>query len=669
MLKISKCILKILSFFIVFLFSGFLISPAVQAQGTSPFKSYQYDSILTTIKINRDSTFDVQESQVFNYKGSFHQAFRSILIRKIDSISDIEVIDGQNNKPLIYSSSKLDKTDPSSWNKFTYYKQNGYQYIEWYYDLSNTTYTWIVKYKVHGGIEFNKTSDRLYWNIFSDFTVPVKSAQAVVILPGELTSSQVPLYSYRTVRKPVEQKFITQNSTASFSSSDFVPNEALTIDVSWPKGYVNQASYWVDFVKTFYGYVFSLLIILVSIVTFLLLWLFREKLPNGKGTIVPEYQPPENLRPAMAEVITKERLTEKGFAATIIDFAVRGYLRIEEQKKSKLPIYILGGVVSVVALVFILSFYLSSLSSLANIFGFGLSADSLQVLLIVSVLVFVILVLTSPLLIKNFLMTDYVLTAVRPYKSDPNLHDYEKHYLDLLFGPDNRFSTKDLRNSSTTSKREFYNAIKKVKDDVYEETEVDTKAFDVDLITEKKRNAIWTGIGIALFALIYGQLKLRIPPNQFEALLVAIVACGLGLWSYIKYEARLNKEGRILREEWLGFKLYLEVAEKYRMQKLTPDLFEKYLPYAMIFGVEKKWAKAFDSLNMAPPSWYYGGYYVHSGYGGSSATVSSFSPPSFSASFPSSFSSSFASSGASGGGGGGGGGAGGGGGGGGGGAS
>lgn len=139
------------------------------------------------------------------------------------------------------------------------------------------------------------------------------------------------------------------------------------------------------------------------------------------------------------------------------------------------------------------------------------------------------------------------------------------------------------------------------------------------------------------------------------------------VWAYIKYEARLNKEGRILKEGWLGFKLYLETAEKFRLQNLTPDTFEKYLPYAMIFGVEKKWAKAFDALHLPTPGWYTGGY---RGVGSSSfSSASSFSPSSFSASFASSFSSAFASSGASGGGGGGGGGAGGGGGGGGGGAS
>ncbi len=35
-------------------------------------------------------------------------------------------------------------------------------------------------------------------------------------------------------------------------------------------------------------------------------------------------------------------------------------------------------------------------------------------------------------------------------------------------------------------------------------------------------------------------------------------------------------------------------------------LFEKFLPYAVVFGVEKLWAKRFAHLAMQPPRWYEG---------------------------------------------------------------
>jgi uncharacterized membrane protein len=40
----------------------------------------------------------------------------------------------------------------------------------------------------------------------------------------------------------------------------------------------------------------------------------------------------------------------------------------------------------------------------------------------------------------------------------------------------------------------------------------------------------------------------------------------------------------------------------------TPEMFEKFLPFAMALGVEKNWSKAFQGIYTQPPSWYQGGY-------------------------------------------------------------
>jgi uncharacterized membrane protein len=42
-----------------------------------------------------------------------------------------------------------------------------------------------------------------------------------------------------------------------------------------------------------------------------------------------------------------------------------------------------------------------------------------------------------------------------------------------------------------------------------------------------------------------------------------------------------------------------------RLEK-TPQTFEKYLPYAMALGVEKKWVAAFQGIFTQPPSWFQG---------------------------------------------------------------
>jgi uncharacterized membrane protein len=78
-----------------------------------------------------------------------------------------------------------------------------------------------------------------------------------------------------------------------------------------------------------------------------------------------------------------------------------------------------------------------------------------------------------------------------------------------------------------------------------------------------------------------------------------------------KFMPRFSKLGIETRDKIKGFKLFLSVTEKDRLAfhnapEKKPELFERYLPYAMVLGVEKEWAKQFESLNLRQPSWYEG---------------------------------------------------------------
>jgi uncharacterized membrane protein len=133
-----------------------------------------------------------------------------------------------------------------------------------------------------------------------------------------------------------------------------------------------------------------------------------------------------------------------------------------------------------------------------------------------------------------------------------------------------------------------------------------------------------------------------------------------------------------LKEYLLGLKEYMQMAEADRIKTLqspqgasrTPidtsdtttlvKLYERLLPYAVLFGIEKDWAKQFAHLYVAPPDWYSGYtptfnavYFASALSSFSSSSINTFSPPSSSSS--SGFSSGGGFSGGGGGGGGGGG--------------
>ena len=85
----------------------------------------------------------------------------------------------------------------------------------------------------------------------------------------------------------------------------------------------------------------------------------------------------------------------------------------------------------------------------------------------------------------------------------------------------------------------------------------------------------------------------------------AIIICAFGWFM----PARTETGARAL-EKVLGFEDFLGRVEGDRIDRIvkTPELFEKFLPYAMALQVEKKWVQAFSNIAMQPPSWYQGPY-------------------------------------------------------------
>ena len=74
-----------------------------------------------------------------------------------------------------------------------------------------------------------------------------------------------------------------------------------------------------------------------------------------------------------------------------------------------------------------------------------------------------------------------------------------------------------------------------------------------------------------------------------------------------------TKAGAIAKEDLLGLKMYIGVAEIDRIKfhnapAKSPEKFEELLPYAIIFGLEKQWAEEFKDIYNTPPNWYDGNF-------------------------------------------------------------
>src|SRR5262249_62397795 len=86
--------------------------------------------------------------------------------------------------------------------------------------------------------------------------------------------------------------------------------------------------------------------------------------------------------------------------------------------------------------------------------------------------------------------------------------------------------------------------------------------------------------------------SLGMAPLAFIAagILTALIICGFG-W----FMPAHTEQGTRALEKTLGFEDFLAHVEADRFNRTikTPEMFEKFLPFAMALGVEKNWSNAF----------------------------------------------------------------------------
>ena len=91
----------------------------------------------------------------------------------------------------------------------------------------------------------------------------------------------------------------------------------------------------------------------------------------------------------------------------------------------------------------------------------------------------------------------------------------------------------------------------------------------------------------------------------------SLVVSGIIMLIFSHFMSKKTIKGIRILEKILGFKEFLKVTEKERLKfhnppSMVPELFEKFLAYAMVLGVEKEWAENFRDIYKQAPSWYEG---------------------------------------------------------------
>lgn len=244
--------------------------------------------------------------------------------------------------------------------------------------------------------------------------------------------------------------------------------------------------------------------------------------------------------------------------------------------------------------------------------------------------------------------SDWLLTAKKP--ADEDLLAYERDLLESIFDDRAEVKLSGLRDT-------FHADLVRIEGELYD----DSVANGWFAKRPDKVRSKWLVLGILLA--VVGAVAVALAAGFTHAGLVPvpIFLAGVVLAAGHRWMPARTAKGSAALTQILGFRRYIETAEADRMQFAEEEnVWATYLPYAIVFGATKRWAKVFDSLGADQQarmsSWYISPYGFAPGSFSHSMNSFSTSTSGAIASTPSSSGSSGFSGGFSGGGGGGGGG-------------
>lgn len=196
-------------------------------------------------------------------------------------------------------------------------------------------HTYVISYTVNRAINYFDDHDELYWNATgNEWTVTIEDAQAAVKLPSAIAASELQTNCFQGSLGSTEpcDSFALLADGATFRTGSLDIEEGLTIVIGFPKGIVYEPTALERILATARDNGILVLPIVVFAV-FFWMWWTRGRDPKGRGTIIAEYDAPDNLTPAEVGTVLDEHAHKRDVSSLLIHLAVNGYLDITRVDK------------------------------------------------------------------------------------------------------------------------------------------------------------------------------------------------------------------------------------------------------------------------------------------------------------------------------------------------
>lgn len=309
--------------------AALLLALAVASPARADLGGWSIADFDVRLTIRPDGTLDVNETITADFAEPRHGIYREIPIRY-----DV----GLHLYDLRFRLLGVDDGRGNRWGTRTDHEANKVRIRIGDADRTvSGRQVYQIRYQVDRAILHEGDHAVLRWNATgTEWRVPMGQVEVLVDLPQPLRAGDVSYTAWTGAYGSKEKDFHESRpdaSTIRFETGGLRPREGISVEVVMPADAVARAS-WTRRLGWWLGDNFPYFLIPATLGICVGIWFLRGRDAPGRGTIVVEYQPPDELTPAEVGTLIDERVDLRDLSSTIIDLAVRGYLTIEEIKDS-----------------------------------------------------------------------------------------------------------------------------------------------------------------------------------------------------------------------------------------------------------------------------------------------------------------------------------------------
>ena len=447
--------------------------------------------------------------------------------------------------------------------------------------LANGPHEYVIRYRTTRQIGFFADYDELYWNVTgTGWTFAIDTAEARIRLPERVPFRQRAFYTGPQGARGKDAAVVDdQPGRIVFRTTrPLPPGNGLTVAAAWPKGVVaapttaQRADWWLsDNLALVIGGAG-----LLAVLGFYVFAWLRVGRDPPRGTIIPRFAPPAGMSAAGVRYVDRMAFDNRCFTAAIVELGVNGRLRINgtgtsaviESRTGGRPV----GPAETAALAKLFATRPSLKLDKSNYEPLGKAKDALNNALAHAY--------AGKLFANNFVWSAFGLLASIVVIAAVVVA------LAATYGGDQASGA--------------------IIGTLIPAFPIMIGAAMLQGGWRRGPHGWWFMLGGALAAASAVAIGLIVMAANGAP--VAAMAAGATAWVLAPLSAlgfhwlqAPTRAGRAVMDEIEGLREYLGVAEEERLEFLnppdkTPELFERFLPYAIALDVENTWAKRFAAV-------------------------------------------------------------------------